>query len=322
MKRLGIIGATGLVGTSTLRVLLEENLLSEFEVILFASDRSAGRVLVFNEKHYPLIKLDDNFIDYKLDYAIFLTNEDVSEIWVMRFAMSGIMVIDNSSAFRLKDKVPLIVPEINIKNVDMSNGIIANPNCSTIQLVVVLDKLRKVSKISQVVVSSYQSVSGAGRDALVDLKKGTKKYFENGIRDNIIAQIGKLDSNGNSKEENKLINETKKILDCDFEISATAVRVPIPYCHGESVYIKFNDSIDLGKIYQALECDYIKVSKDLFYPSKCAGTNLTYVCRIRKVGDNSVQLFIIADNLRRGASYNAVKILEYLKKSSKNFVIC
>lgn len=315
MKRLGIIGATGLVGSATLNCLLEERLLDNFELYMFVSDKSAGKVLVFGEKHYPLIRLDDDFVNYHLDYAIFLTSEDVSLVWARKFADVGIKVIDNSCAFRLSEGVPLVVPEINIDIIKASDKIIANPNCSTIQLVVVLDGLLKLSKIKRVVVSSYQSVSGAGREALQDLKNQTKNYFEHGIDDNIIPQIGGLEANGNSKEENKIINETKKILGTKMDVFATAVRVPISYCHGESVLVEFENKVNLAEVKSALTCDYIKFSEDLFYPTECVNSNDTFVCRLRKMGKNVIQMFIVADNLRRGAAYNAVKILEYISKN-------
>lgn len=315
MKKLGIIGATGMVGSAILNCLLKERLLDKFELFMFVSDKSAGKVLVFNEKHYPLFKLDDDLINFHLDYAIFLTGEDVSLVWVEKFVKTGVKVIDNSCAFRLCDGVPLIVPEINIGIMKEDDKIVANPNCSTIQLVVVLDRLLKLSKIKKVVVSSYQSVSGAGRDALLDLQNQTKNYFDCGIVDNIIPQIGALEVNGNSKEENKIINETKKILDCNFDVFATAVRVPISYCHGESVFVEFENDVDLAEVKSALTCDYIKLSDDLFYPTECVNSNDTFVCRLRKMGKNVIQMFIVADNLRRGAAYNAIKILEYIAKN-------
>lgn len=314
MKRLGIIGATGLVGMSVLETLKEEKLTGEFELFLFVSDKSDGKVLVFDDKHFRLIKLDDDFVKFNLDYAIFLTSESVSSIWVEKFAKNGIKVIDNSSAFRMKTDIPLIVPEINAELLDGDERIIANPNCSTIQLVVVLDRLRKLYEIDEVVVSSYQSVSGAGRDALLDLDNNTTNVFEHSINNNFIAQIGKIEANGNCTEENKIINETKKILNEEFEVFATTVRVPIAFCHGESVMVRFKNDIDVNKLKKSLKCDYIIQSDDLFYPSECAKTNETYVCRMRSTSKNVIQFFIIADNLRRGASYNAVKILEIIRE--------
>lgn len=317
MKRLAIIGATGLVGQTTIKVLYEEKLFDKFEIFMFGSNQSAGKVLVFKGKHFTLYKLDESIFNLNLDYAIFLTNEDVSRIWVKRLSENGIVCIDNSSAFRLCDGVPLVVPEINMPSSFGISKIIANPNCSTIQLVVVLDRLMKICKIKQVVVSSYQSVSGAGKDALLDLENDTKNVFTCGIRNNIIAQIGSLQTNENSSEENKIINETKKILNFDAEIFATAVRVPISYCHGESVYVLFEKKVDIEKIKQILKTDYICVGDDLFYPKDIAGSNKTFVIRIRKAGENGIQFFVIADNLRRGAGYNAVKILQKLVETNQ-----
>lgn len=316
MKKLAIIGATGLVGQTTLCVLKEENLIDKFDVYLIVSNRSAGKVIVFDEKHYNLFELNEEILDLNFDFALFVAQEDISKVWVKRFAERGTVVIDNSSIFRLKENVPLIVPEINFDCVKCDEKIIANPNCSTIQLVVVLDRFKKLAKIKKVVVSSYQSVSGAGKEALQDLIQNKNDFFKCGIQNNIIAQIGYIQENGNCTEENKIINETKKILSDNFEVVATTVRVPISFCHGESVYVEFCDEIDFSKLKSVLKCDYIALTDDLFYPKQCAGSNLTYVFRLRKTGKNSVAFFVIADNLRRGASYNAVKILENLLKKS------
>lgn len=313
MKRLAIVGVTGLVGQSVLDVLKEEDLADEFELYLFGSERSAGKKFEYNGKNYALLKLDDSSLDIGFDYAIFLTDELVSGCWVKKFAESGVVVIDNSSAFRLDKNVPLIVPEINIKKLEKNNRIIANPNCSTIQLVVVLDKLRWLGEFETIVVSSYQSVSGAGKDALDDLKNGTTNVFEREIRDNFIARIGKFSDNLNCSEENKIILETQKILNEKINIVATTVRVPISFCHGESVYVKFKNKVDFEMVNEVLNCEYIEVG-DLFYPKDCVGTNQTFVCRLRKVGETELAFFVIADNLRRGASYNAVKILKEIIK--------
>lgn len=312
MKRLGVVGATGLVGMSVLNLLQEKNMILDYELFLFVSDKSEGKVLVMGDKHYTLLGVSD-FKKYKLDYAIFLTDEKVSLFWAEKFAKSGVRVIDNSSAFRLKKGIPLVVPEINGNEISKDNNIISNPNCSTIQLVVVLDRLLKLAEIKRVIVSSYQSVSGAGRDALHDLETCSNNYFEQDIRKNFIAKIGDIQENGNCKEENKIINETKKILHAGFEVFATTVRVPISYCHGESVFVEFENDVTEEDVEKILNCDYIKTG-ELFYPSACAGTDQTYVCRLRKNAKNTLEFFVIADNLRRGAAYNAIKILEIIEK--------
>ncbi len=316
MKKLAIVGATGLVGQSVLQVLHEEGLGERFELFLISSTTSAGKVLVYGEKHFMLLKLDESVLNYGFDYAIFLTSEDISKIWVKKFSSRGTIVIDNSSAFRLEESVPLVVPEINMKQIKQEDKIIANPNCSTIQLVLVLDKLQALGKFEAIVVSSYQSVSGAGKDALSDLKNGTRKTFDCDIKNNFIARIGKISENQNCSEENKIILETQKILNKNFNIAATTVRVPIPFCHGESVYVKFEKGVDFDKVRKALNCEHILINDDIFYPSECEGSNLTYVCRLRKHSENEILFFVIADNLRRGASFNAVEILKRISNEN------
>ena len=314
MKRLAIVGASGLVGQTVLRVLKEEGIHRKFELFMITSKKSAGQVLVFDDKHYRLIELNEKVFNLKLDYAIFVTDERVSKEWIKNFEAKGIVVIDNSSAFRLDKNIPLIVPEINMEDIKSSDKIISNPNCSTIQLVLILDKLRKFSEFENVVVSSYQSVSGAGKDALQDLENGTTYYFEHGIENNFIAQIGSIAKNGFCSEENKIISESQKILHEKFNIVATTVRVPVRFCHGESVYVKFKNTVDLDEIKKSLNCEYIRISEDLFYPKECEGSNLTYVFRLRKHSENEILFFVIADNLRRGAAFNAVEILKNIIK--------
>ena len=312
MKKLAIVGASGLVGQTVLKVLKEEDLIDCFELYMLSSNRSAGKVLVFNEKHYKIIELCDEVLNIGFDYAILVAGEDVSLAWVRKFAEKGTIVIDNSSAFRMACDVPLVVPEINFSEIKKEDRIIANPNCSTIQLVLVLERFKKVANIETVVVSSYQSVSGAGKDALLDLENDTKFVFERGIKDNIIAKIGSISENLNCSEENKIILETNKILKSDINIIATTVRVPIKHCHGESVYVKFSTSVAFDDLKKAILCDYIKLSDDIFYPKECVNTNITYVSRLRKHSENEIVFFVIADNLRRGAAFNAVEILKKL----------
>ena len=310
MKKLAIIGATGLVGNTLLQVLQEEGLSNELELVMFVSDRSAGREIEYNGKRYLLNELTEDIINLGLSYAIFLTGEDVSAVWARKLSLSGVVVIDNSCAFRLEKDIPLLVPEINFGSIRGTETLIANPNCSTIQLVLVLNVLKDLDLIKKLIISSYQSVSGAGKDALADLENGTKNIFPVQIRNNFIASIGAIQQNGNCSEENKIINETQKILGLNVEVIANCVRVPVKFCHGENVYVEFESEPSLETVKKRLQKEtYIKYSDDLFYPSECAGTNLTYVCRLRKAGKNGIQMFIIADNLRRGAAYNAVKIL-------------
>ena len=315
--KLAIVGATGLVGKTVLDILKEQNLLFEIEIVLFASKTSAGKRMLVAGNEYKIFEPNEDFENMEIDYAIFSAGGSVSKEWVRRFCDAGVVVIDNTSVFRMNQCVPLIVPEINISEIKSYDKLIANPNCSTIQLAVVLDKLRKINDIEQVVVSTYQSVSGAGRRALNDLINSSKNYFKSGIKNNIIAGIGDFDKKGFCAEETKLMTETGKILkDKKMRVCATAVRVPISVCHGESVYIKCKNNIKLTDVFKVLKCDYIEVlNGGVCLPTEVKGSNKTFVCRVRKVSKNEIAMFIIADNLRRGAAYNAVEILKYLIKN-------
>ena len=316
-KNLAIIGATGLVGQTILKVLQEQGIINEFNLFLIVSDSSAGRVLAFNDIHYYLYPLSDSLFQFNFEYVIFSAGDEVSKNWAPIFAKHGAIIIDNSAAFRKCEDVPLVVPEINFETIGLNNKIIANPNCSTIQLVVVLKRLLRLSKLKNVILSSYQSVSGAGKDALLDLKNGTRNFFVHGITNNVVAQIGQIDEFGSCAEENKIVFETKKILNQNFDVYATTVRVPIEYCHGESVYVEFEKDMNLSEIKNVLKCDYLEVSDGLVYPTMLTESDKTFVFRIRKVGKNKAMFFILANNLRRGAAFNAVMILKKLILNGK-----
>ncbi len=317
--KLAILGATGLVGETILKVLNEEGLFVGSDITLFVSSRSAGKEYMFKGRRFRLIELNESALKKKFDIVFFSAGTDVSKAWVKKFAEAGAFVIDNTNAFRRREAVPLVVPEINGEIVGGDSKIISNPNCSTIELALVIDKLRKLSKIEKVVVSTYQSVSGAGRSALLDLKNNAKNVFKYGINNNLIAKIGDIQENGYSTEENKIMFELSKILDEDIDVSATAVRVPVEVSHGESVYVKFKNDVNLIDAFAMLDCDYIKIStNDLFYPAFVSGTNLTYVCRLRQSQKNELEFFVLADNLRRGAAYNAVMIAKNIL--SKNLI--
>ena len=311
-KKLAIVGATGLVGETVLKVFFELGLNKNFDLVLFSSEKSVGKKIYFNCDEYKLNTLDENFFDFKLDYAIFCTDEIVSKNWVKKFINRGIVVIDNSSAFRLVGEIPLVVPEINFCDVGNST-LIANPNCSTIQLAIVLNKLANFVKIKKVIVSTYQSVSGAGKLALDDFYYKTNKFFPNFINENLIPFIGKIDDSGFCSEELKIINETEKILHSRIDIFANTVRVPIPYCHGESVYVEFEGDIDINFIKNNLSDDCI-VYDETICLSRCVNTNKIYVSRLRQCKNNSLMFFEVADNLRRGAAFNALGILKKLCK--------
>lgn len=314
--KIAIVGASGLVGQSILNVLHEEGF-GQSQISLFCSDESAGLVVLKNNEKYRLTKLTKNSANQNFDFVFISAGEEVSQKFAPIFASHGAVVIDNSNAFRRCD-APLVVPEINAKEIQAKDKIIANPNCSTIQLCVMLDKLLSVGEIKEVVVSTYQAVSGAGKKALEDLKNGSKKVFTHGIKNNVIAEIGGILENGNCLEEDKIIFETKKILNASFDVFATAVRVPVESCHGESVLVEFADEVDIEKVKLKLNCNEIQLLQNgVFYNTDCRGTNGVYVCRLRKVSKNAISMFIMADNLRRGASYNAVKIAEYIAKKVK-----
>lgn len=316
--KIGIVGATGLVGEKVIKILCEENLIENIDLHLISSEKSAGKRIFVNGLEYRIFKLDETCLNFNLDYVIFSAGDDVSRDWVERFVNSGACVIDNTNAFRRCENVPLVVPEINFNLVSEETKIIANPNCSTIQLVVVLDRLKKLSNISKVIVSTYQSVSGAGKNALLELSNNQNYVFEKGIRNNIIPKIGGIDENGNCTEEDKIVFETNKILNDNIDVIATTVRVPICFCHGESVFVEFENDVDIEEVKKVLDCEYIKFSEnELFYPTECVDTDYTYVCRLRKFKEKEFGMFILADNLRRGAAFNAVQILKNIINSTK-----
>lgn len=311
--KLGVVGATGLVGETLLSIISEEGLYDIVDLTLYVSDASAGKTLMYMGREYRLITLHTNSVCEKFDAVIFSAGDEVSRKWAKTFAERGAFVIDNSNAFRRDAEIPLVVPEINEDKINNTTKIIANPNCSTIQLVLVLDKLLKISQINKVVVSTYQSVSGAGKNALLDLNRKTNLEIKEGITNNYIAKIGEILPNGFSVEEDKMMFETSKILDKKISLCATAVRVPVPYCHGESVYIEFKNKVNADETANMLKSEEIVVDKnESSLPTNCSGKNLTFVSRIRNFTDNEISLFIVADNLRRGAAYNAIKILKIL----------
>lgn len=313
---LAIVGAAGLVGETLLKIISEEKLFEELDLTLFVSEKSAGSSVIFCGKTYRLLELNEKNASRHFDFAIFSAGDEVSKKWAEFFAGFGATVIDNSNAFRRNADVPLVVPEINGNEVLGRSKIIANPNCSTIQLAVVLSRLLSVSKIEKVVVSTYQSVSGAGKRALLDLKNKTNLQITEGIDNNIIAKIGEILPSGFSVEEDKIMFELNKILKSNISVCATAVRVPISHCHGESVYVKFEGKVKKEQICSAINCDEIVYGEDkIFLPTECEGKNTTSVFRLRMLSENESAFFVIADNLRRGAAYNAIEILKILLKN-------
>lgn len=315
-----IVGATGLVGSTFLKVLEEKNLKID-KYVLLASKRSKGKVVKFLGKDYVIEELDEHSFDNnRFDYALFSAGGDTSKKYSPIAAKNGCIVIDNSSAFRMKSDVPLVVPEVNVDKAFENNGIIANPNCSTIQAVVILNALREYG-IKRVIYSTYQAVSGAGYKGLLDLEENTSKKFPYKIVDNCLPHIDVFLENGYTKEEVKMIEETKKILDDDsIKITATCARVPVRNSHSESINIEFKEDFDILEVKQKLNlCDGIVVLDDIarnIYPINtfADGKDEVFVGRIRR--DFSVKsglnIWCVADNIRKGAASNAVQILEKL----------
>jgi aspartate-semialdehyde dehydrogenase len=322
--KLAIVGATGLVGRTALKI-LEEKKLPNFEYKLFCSKKSAGTKLQFLGKEYTAYELTENSFDEGFDFAIFSAGGETSKKFSPIAVSKGCIVIDNSSAFRMDKNVPLVVPEVNPQDIAMHHGIIANPNCSTIQAVVALKPLDDAYKIKRIIYSTYQAVSGAGIKGLEDLKNqasGAKlKKFPHQIYNNCLPHIDIFEEDGYTKEEHKMINETRKILGRqDIAITATTVRVPVENCHGESINIEFEKDFDLNDVINILKnAPGIIVQDDVsnnIYPLATVvnGHDEVYVGRIRKdfSNPNSLNLWVVADNIRKGAATNAIQIMEKL----------
>lgn len=315
-----IVGATGLVGSTFLKVLEEKNLNID-EYVLLASKRSKGKVIKFLGKDFIVEELNEHSFDNnRFNFALFSAGGDISKKYSPIAAKNGCIVIDNSSAFRMKSDVPLVVPEVNIEKAFENNGIIANPNCSTIQAVVILNALKEYG-IKRVIYSTYQAVSGAGHKGIIDLEENTSKKFPYKIVNNCLPHIDVFLENGYTKEEIKMIEETKKILNDDsIKITATCARVPVMNCHSESINIEFRDEFDILEIKQKLNlCDGIVVLDDIaknIYPLNtfANGKDEVFVGRIRRDFSvkNGLNIWCVADNIRKGAATNAVQILEKL----------
>ena len=330
--KVAVVGATGLVGTKMLQVLAERNF-PVTELVPVASERSVGKEVEFKGKNYKIVSMDDA-IAAKPAVAIFSAGGSTSLEWAPKFAEAGITVIDNSSAWRMDPNKPLVVPEVNADILTAGNKIIANPNCSTIQMVVALQPLHKKYKIKRVVVSTYQSVTGTGKKA-VDQLKGEREKAINEANDeypmaykyqidlNALPQIDVFMENGYTKEEMKMVNETKKIMgDDSIRVTATTVRIPVIGGHSESVNIEFENDFDLTELRQTLsDAPGVIVQDDpsqQIYPMPLWAheKDEVFVGRIRRdeTQPKTVNMWIVSDNLRKGAATNAVQIAEYLVK--------
>ena len=322
--KVAVVGVTGVVGTVLLK-LLEEREFPVSEIIPVASEKSVGNKIIFKGQDCKIVSLDDA-VNMKPDIALFSAGGSISLEWAPKFAKEGTRVVDNSSAWRMDSTKKLIVSEVNSKVLTKEDFIIANPNCSTMQLLVVLAPLHKKYKIKRLVISTYQSVSGTGKNAIDQLEGerndvNSSKVYPYSIDQNLLPHCDVFEKDGYTKEENKLINETRKILnDNSIQITSTAVRVPIEICHGESVNIEFEKDFEIEDIFEILSNSPGLVVEDdpdnnkYPMPINSANKDEVFVGRIRRDFSikSGINLWIVADNLRKGAATNTIQIAEKL----------
>ena len=322
--KVAVVGVTGVVGTVLLK-LLEEREFPVSEIIPVASEKSVGNKIIFKGQDCKIVSLDDA-VNMKPDIALFSAGGSISLEWAPKFAKEGTRVVDNSSAWRMDSTKKLIVSEVNSKVLTKEDFIIANPNCSTMQMLVVLAPLHKKYKIKRLVISTYQSVSGTGKNAIDQLESerndvNSSKVYPYSIDQNLLPHCDVFEKDGYTKEENKLINETRKILnDNSIQITSTAVRVPIEICHGESVNIEFEKDFEIEDIFEILSDSPGLVVEDdpdnnkYPMPINSANKDEVFVGRIRRDFSikSGINLWIVADNLRKGAATNTIQIAEKL----------
>lgn len=329
--KIALVGATGLVGRTAIKVLEEKNL-PDSQYVFFASAKSAGSKIELLGKEYTVQELNEQSFDQGFDFAIFCAGGDVSKKYAPIAASKGVTVIDNSSAFRMDKEVPLVVPEVNSDDIFANKGIIANPNCSTIQAMVALKPLDDKYKIKRIIYSTYQAVSGAGQKGIEDLENTSKglepKKFPHPIANNCLPHIDVFLDNGYTKEEMKMIEETKKILHRpDLKVTATTVRVPVLNSHSESINVEFEKDFDLNELKELLKNSPGIIVEDdpnnNVYPlgANATGTDEVYVGRLRRddTVDFGLNMWVVADNIRKGAASNAIQIMEKIiaKENSK-----
>jgi len=324
-----IIGASGNVGRKTIEI-LEKSKIPFKELFLVASAKSAGKKIKFRDKEIEIIDLE-KYDFSKAKITFFAAGSQIAKEWAHKAAKKTI-VIDNSSHFRMEKEIPLVVPEVNPEALDKHKNIIANPNCSTMQMVLALKPLHDEYKINRIVVSTYQAVSGAGKAAMdelfsqtkdfLDEKKINSKNFTKQIAFNLIPHIDTFGADGYTKEELKMTNETKKILDEDIDVTATCVRVPVRTGHSESINIEFDNLFDFENVIRILKkapgCKVVDDRDDGGYitPLEAEGDYTTYISRIRKDNSNvkAINMWVVSDNLLKGAALNTVQIAECLVK--------
>ncbi|MGF7056626.1 aspartate-semialdehyde dehydrogenase [Brassicibacter mesophilus] len=321
---LAIVGATGMVGRTFLKV-LEERDFPINNLHLLASAKSSGSTVSFKGKEYVVEELTEKSFDKDIDIALFSAGGDISKKFAKIAKEKGVIVVDNSSAWRMDKDIPLVVPEVNPQDIEWHNGIIANPNCSTIQVVLPIKALHDAFKIKRIVYSTYQAVSGSGVGGIMDLENGIKgdpnKKYPHPIAYNCLPHIDVFMENGYTKEEIKMIEETKKILnDYDLKITATTVRVPVKTGHSVSVNVEFEKPFKLSEVFEVLRNSKgIIVQDDVannIYPMpiNAEDTDEVYVGRVRRdfSVENGINMWVVADNIRKGAATNTVQIAELL----------
>ncbi len=322
--KIAVIGSTGVVGKVMLYLLDSRNF-PLTNLIPVASQNSVGKKIIFKNKEYDIVSINDA-VEMKPDIALFSAGGSTSLEWAPKFAEVGTRVIDNSSAWRMDSSKKLVVSDVNSEVLTNDDYIIANPNCSTMQMLVVLAPLHEKFKIKRLVISTYQSVSGTGKTAIDQLNSERKnlsceKVYPYSIDQNLLPHCDVFEKDGYTKEENKLINETRKILnDYSIQITSTAVRVPIEICHGETVNIEFKDKFELKEVYSILRSTPGLIvedePQDNLYPMplNAANKDEVFVGRIRRDFsiENGLNLWIVADNLRKGAATNTIQIAEKL----------
>ena len=324
-----IIGASGNVGRKTIEI-LEKSKIPFKELYLVASKKSAGKKIKFRGEEIVIEDLE-SYDFSKAKITFFAAGSQIAKEWAPKAAKKTI-VIDNSSYFRMQSDVPLVIPEVNAEALNKHNNIISNPNCSTMQMVLALKPLHDEYKINRVVVSTYQAVSGAGKAPMDELFEQTKRYLENKkinsknftkqIAFNLIPHIDVFDKDGYTKEELKMTNETKKILDNEIDVTATCVRVPVRTGHSESINIEFDNLYDFENVIKVLSnapgCKVIDERRDGGYitPLEAEGDYSTFISRIRKDNSNvkAINIWVVSDNLLKGAALNTVQIAEHLVK--------
>lgn len=320
--KIAIIGATGVVGRTVLKIMFERNLLSN-DIHIFAEKREKGKKIVVGKRRFVVESLSEKTLQQKFDFALFCTREDVSKQYIKLFAQNGTQVVDFSAQYR--KNFPLIVPEINSDKI--RGNILCNPNCSTIAAVMALYNIHKKFGIERIVYSTYQAVSGAGKDALEDFYKKRQqnlKGLPQPIYNNLICYIGEITKDGYSKEEHKMMYETRKILgDKDIKITATCVRVPIDVCHSESINFQTKKNAKINDIENVLlkteGVEYKSATQVVPMPKDVRGQDKVFVGRVRRdfSAKNTFNIFVVSDNLRKGAAQNGVQILQKLIESKQ-----